>query len=172
MRGERCGGIRFKKTDPLQRVNGEGSGGMGCCYRMHARCGALANSWACDSQCRTERGHGQKPLSAAATSKAVKQLIAIKQPAGRWDAGQGWAHRDTWCGRRCLWGPRSPTQQGAIVTRLGEPGPPFWPWRGPPRKVGPPTVSVIIFHMSIIHNLRFSATTGGQRVRLWGACRP
>ena len=109
---------------------------------MHARCGALANSWACDSQCRTERGHGQKPLSAAATSKAVKQLIAIKQPAGRWDAGQGWAHRDTWCGRRCLWGPRSPTQQGAIVTRLGEPGPPFWPWRGPPRKVGPPTVSV------------------------------
>ena len=115
---------------------------------MHARCGALANSWACDSQCRTERGHGQKPLSAAATSKAVKQLIAIKQPAGRWDAGQGWAHRDAWCGRRCLWGPRSPTQQGAIVTRLGEPGPPFWPWRGPPRKVGPPTVSVSLVHCS------------------------
>ena len=109
---------------------------------MHARCGALANSWACDSQCWTARGHGKKPLSAAATIKAVKQLIAIKQPAGRWDAGQGWAHRDTRCGRRCLWAPRSPTQQGAIVTRLGEPGPPFWPWRGPPRKVGPPKVSV------------------------------
>ena len=55
-------------------MNGEQSGGMGCCYRMHALCGALASSRACNSQCRIERGCGQKPLCAAATSNAAKQI--------------------------------------------------------------------------------------------------
>ena len=47
---------------------------MGCCYAMNAWCGALANSRACDSQCIIERGRGQRPLSAAATSNAAKQI--------------------------------------------------------------------------------------------------